>query len=491
MGLEVAAITATISAFLTTTVVGSVTVGQILLTVALTGAQYAMAALQRPKRPPGVDQSIKQTVRVSDPPQRRVYGEVQTGGAIFFYETRGSYLYVGFALSTGIIEGVTEFRINGKKFRIDAAGNALDAPFLRSNGTIYVKVSVRNGTDDQAIDPILAADFPELPASFRQRGVATVVVRAHYGTSRDMHDEIYGSGGGFECLFTVKGARVYDPSDPMQSRDDPATWRWSDAATLCIADYTRHERFGRVSPDRIEWESVAESAVRDREPVGLKGGGFQQRYTINGVVDTSQTPRDIITAMLTANRGRAVPGPDAIRFLSGKGREPEFTISDDMVTGAVELRTTAARAQLINRIKTEFISPDREWQSGNGPVLDFDDWQAADGAIFEHTIQLPFTGTHQRAQRLAKAYALDARYGRYLNMTCSLAALPAIAGAVCRVSLTWLPAADGLYQIEAAEFDERLRQITLRLSEHDAVIEDDWTPETDEMPFEIAPAEIA
>lgn len=493
MGLEVLAITASVSAFLSTAVIGSVTIGQILLTVALTGAQFAMAALQRPRRPPGVDQSVKQNVRQPDVPFRRVYGTTRTGGAIFFWETKNPYLYAGYAYNDGEIDGVAAFTLNGKSFRVDQFGNAIDAPFYRSDGSVFVKVSVQKGTAAQGVDPLLAAEFLTLPASFKQPGIATVVIRAHFGNNATDHDAIYGSGGQFEPQLTLRGAKVYDPRDPGQSRDDSTTWRWSDTASLIIADYMRWRGGARVDPDRIDWDSVAESADRDEQLCGLKGGGWQKRYTINGVVDASQQPREVISAMLTANRGRIVMSGRMVRILSGMPRAPIGTLHAGMVIGAVEYRGSSPRSALINRVRTEFVAPDREWTTANGPVLDEPDFQAMDGAIYEQSITLPFTDTHQRAQRLARAFMLDARYGRYLTAEVGIEALPFYvenAGQVIRVDIDWLPVAAGLYVIERVDLALAPTRLVVSLSEYHDDIEDDFIPDRDEQPFVIAPAAL-
>lgn len=491
MGFEVAAIGAAISAALSTTVVGSITVGQILLTVALTGAQLALAALMRPKRPPGVDQSVKQNVRQPDVPQRRIYGMIESGGAVFFYETVKPLLVVGYAYHVGEIDSVVSFKVNGKPFRIDSGGNALDAPFFRPDGSVFLRVSVRNGAVNQGADGRILAAFPTIPASFRQRGTATVVFEAHYGLNRDQHDELYGNGGGFEPKLVIKGARVYDPRDPRQLRDDATTWKWSDTASLIIADYIRDPKFGRVPPDRIDWNSVARSADRDEQPVGLKGGGWQKRFTINGVVDTSQQPAEVVRSMLTANRGRVVMTGGLMRIISGGSQpDPVMTIHDAMVTGKVEARAASARSNLVNRVKTEFIAPDREWSTANGPVYDRPDLQDIDGAIYEQSILLPFTESHQRAQRLAKAYLLDARYGRYVSCECSLETVLLEAGDIVRIELSWLPSASGLYSVERAELNDTLTGVSLSLSEYSPEIEDGWIPDQDEQEFEINPAEV-
>lgn len=493
VGLAISLLTAG-SSFGSLTIAGfsAAQVTGFLLTVALTGAQFAMAALQKPRRPPGVDQSIKQNVRQADPPQRRIYGGTPSGGAIFFYEAVKPYIYVGYAYNSGRIEGVQSWRLNGKAFTVDPSGNALETPFRRADdGFVFVKTSFRNGSADQVIDPIIDADFPSIPDTFRQRGAATIVLKAHYGGNRDEHDAIYGSGGAFEPIPTIKGARVYDPRDPSQSRDDASTWKWSDTASLIIADYIRDPKFGRVPPDRIDWDSVARSASRDEEPVALKDGGWQKRYTINGVVDTTQKPSEVVVSMLTANRGRVVMTAGRMRIVSGGSQsEPVMTIHDGLIIGQVEARARTARANLVNRVRTEFIAPDREWQTANGPVYDRPDLQAEDGAIYEQPVTLPWTETHQRAQRLAKAHLLDARFGRYLSCQCSLEAVLLEAGDIVQVDLTWLPEASALYTVEKAEIIEGFNGVSLSLSEYSDEIENGWNSAADEQPFELAPAEV-
>lgn len=494
MGLEVGAIIAASSAFFSTTIVGSFTVGQLLLTIALTGAQYAMASLQKKRGIGGFDQSIKQNVKQADAPQRMVLGAARLGGAAFFYETKNPWLYAGFVYHAGQISGVKAWYINGKPLMVDGAGRAVSGSFRRADGTVLVTVSFVPGSAGQAMDAQLAADFPSLPASFRQRGHARAVFKCHYGSGRDEHDAIYGSTGQLDPLGELYGAVVYDPRDPAQDRDDPATWKWSDTAALLIAHYLRSP-FCKIAADRIDWTWVAASANRDDEPVALKAGGWQKRYTINGVIDSSQPPETVIKSLLTANRGRLIQTGRKLRIVSGGAQPPAgqrniMTIDDSMITGGVEFRSAAARAQLINRLRTEFIAPEREWTTANGPVLDFPDLQAEDGAIYEQSIQLPFTESHQRAQRLALAFLLDARYGRHATLAVSLAGLELEGGDLVQLSLSWLPAAEGLYVVERADLADGGNSIALSLSEFSDDIENGWIPDQDEQPFEIAPAEV-
>ena len=88
-----------------------------------------------------------------------------------------------------------------------------------------MKFSFRNGTRTQAIDPILAAQFPELGAGFRQRGVATLVVEADWGADLDEYQLLWGSLGRPNPTLILRGVPVYDPRDPTQflpaDPDDP------------------------------------------------------------------------------------------------------------------------------------------------------------------------------------------------------------------------------------------------------------------------------
>jgi hypothetical protein len=109
---------------------------------------------------------------------------------------------------------------------IDSNGLATSVPFS-DGGNVYLKVSFRNGSINQAIDPIIAADFPSMPATFRQRGHATLVMRAHYGFGSgfqeqdDDHKRIYGDQGLLQPLTRFRGAKCYDPRQSGHVLDDP------------------------------------------------------------------------------------------------------------------------------------------------------------------------------------------------------------------------------------------------------------------------------
>src|SRR5690606_38031483 len=135
------------------------------------------------------------------------------------------------------IDGFENLFINGHTVFIDQDGFATSVPF-RDGDRKYIEVSFRRGTLDQSVDPIIARDFPDMPATFRQRGHATIVIKAHYGfgsgfeAQYEDHKRVYGDQGALQPLVRYRGARVPDLRRGGVSLGDPSTWVWSDNAAL-------------------------------------------------------------------------------------------------------------------------------------------------------------------------------------------------------------------------------------------------------------------
>ncbi len=456
--------------------------GQILTTFVLTGAQMALGNATKKKRPvrAGVsDAGDKQSIRSSTAPQRRIYGRALVGGAVFFLETKAPYLYQGYLLAAHEIDGIDEVRVGANRVYLDASGNATNVPY-NTGATSYLKCSIRNGTAAQAIDPVITADFPTIPSTFRQRGHATVVVKAHYGASRDEHDKIWGQG--FNPLFVVRGAKVYDPRKPTHIIDDPTTWEWSATPSLCIADYLRNEYGGDLHYSEIDWETVKAAANRDEESIPLKNGGFEPRYTLNGVIDYDKDPYSVMQAMLASNRGLLVYIDGKLSLFSGGPKDPVATIHEGVILGGFEYRGQKPRKELLNLVRTQFVSSDREYQLANGPLYQRTDLQTLDGQTLQSSLDLPFTISHRTAQRLAKTHLLDTRLGRSLAVKVSLDLLHITAGDIVRVDLENFPVANGLYSVEETSFVDGFTALQFTLAEYSSDIFV-WNAANDEQDF--------
>jgi len=477
-----------VGALLGTTIIGSITVGSLLTTVALSGASFLLNSLLAPKVQSGAlaDQGLKVNSRDPVPPQRLILGRALVGGSFFFLEKKPPYLYYGLIIANHEIEAVEEVRLSNKDVAIDVNGFATVVPYATATEK-FAQFSIRLGTDDQLIDPILAVDFPELPSTFRQRGMATVVCKFDYGGTAAQHEAIWGSAQP-SPLFLVKGTKMYDPRVPTQDANDESTWEWSDNASLCQAWWLTHRKGGRRSWDQIDLDSLRVAADNDDVPVFFKMVGSEKQWTVNGAILLTEEPFDVINNLLTANLGMLIWHDGKYSFISGGPRFPTWTLNDNSARGDIELRHDRPRRDLVNTVDTVFTAPDREYQLANGPTIDNATYITADGEVHRITARLPFTASHTRAQRIAKVLLESARRGKLLSSSYSIDALRLSASDIINIESVAAFGADDTYRLMSMKLNENFEwEISAEQWSNDNWL---WSPATDERDFILAPVEI-
>ena len=406
-GVEVIA---AISAIASTAIfVGGPTIGSIALSVALTVGTTLISAAMAPDAPSFDDNTrvngpeSRYTTRQSSPPKRDIYGTAHVGGAIFFEEIKPPYLYRGYAIAAHEIDGIEAIYVGTERLSFLALpANVILTPQAVDDQPAFdqnLQVSIRLGTTDQTIDPLLSADFRHLDESFRQQGVATVVVRCDFGADEDEHRELWGSGDP-KFFFLVRGRKVYDPRKIGQIVDDETTWEFENNATLCQTDYIRQPHGGRIDHTRIDWERIAESADYDDDLCGCKDGTLIRRYTVDGLSARDQSPADVISSMLTANGGTLVQDGGMIWIDSSQPRDPCVTIYDDLMVGGIAYRNDKPKRDLVNTTQSRFVADEREFTTADGPVLEDADLIAEDGEPLTGTLTLPWTRDYRRVERL-------------------------------------------------------------------------------------------
>jgi len=476
-----------LGSILSTTIIGSVTVGQVALTVGLSGAAYLLNSANQNTGGRVADAGIKQTLQDSIYDERLIYGRAMIGGRILFYEVKPPYLYVMLEIASHEIDGIEQVQINGNVVTFDNTGAANSANFV--NGTTpYVYMSVRKGAAGQAIDPILAADFAELPSTYRQQGHACVVMKCYYGSSADDHNKWWGSS--FPTfLFLVRGMKALDPRDPTQSVSDPTTWKWTNNASICIAHFLTYARGMNRAWSVVDIDSLKAAANHDDEGISLASGGVERRYSINGVINPNSAPGDILQTMLTANVGDLIWSNGVYKIYSGVAKDPVWTLNDDSARGDMEVRVTRDRASLINLVRTTFYASDREYQSSNGPVIQNAAYAAADGEAHETTLDLPFTSTATMAQRIAKITLERSRYGKQITRRENIQALRLDAADIVNIEVAHLSALGGIFKANSLAFDPDTFEVEIIAEEFNPAIYA-WSV-ADEQPFTLAPATLA
>lgn len=482
------------------------TVGFLATTALSIGLSFVSAALSHKGQGPITSDLQSQTpteqrlsTRQAAPNKRIIYGRAFVGGALFFEECKPPYLYRGYMLCARKINAVRGVQIGNNRLafasldpgQIVSPLGLLEQPDYPSK----VQISVRLGDPDQAIDPLLARDFPNLDASFRQRGIATVVVRYELTNNTDTNRALWGASGAANTFFIVDGVSVYDPRDPLQNRDDETTWKFSENATLCQADFIRSSYGGRVDPNKIDWDKIAEAADYDDDPIACADGTFIPRYTVSGLLTLNQKPYDVLKSMLTANRGTVATGNGKIWIASAKPRDPALCIYDDLFMDAVQVRNEKLKRDQINILQTRFVVDDRDYTLADGPILKRDDLIAIDGEQLVGTLDLAWTRDYRRVERLQKAFMDSSRLGKAMTTTIDLRALveakQELIAENALVASELFQAANGTATIGNVAFVNDFAALQVSLVETDPDIERDWIASRDEKPFTIAALDLS
>lgn len=455
--------------------------------------------------------SIKYNERQPIPSKRIIYGTAQVGGALFFEAVKPPYLYQGLLICA---EPITAFRkmwigTTEISFASGLTPNTILTPIAVTGQPNYpgrLKVSVRLGSATQTIDPLLAADFPNLAASFRQMGIATAVLRYHFGADQTEFTALWGQVQRPNPLFLVDGVAIPDPRNPGHITSwDPnspsslaaarATWSFSNNAALVQNHYLTQRYGGRIDPARIDWSKLAAAADWDDGLIGCLDGTFIKRHTIDGVVTLNQSPSEVLQGMLRGNRGFVLQSAGKSWVSSSLPRAAVATIHDGLLTGPVDYRAAKPKRDLVNRVKTEFVANDREYQTTVGPVLTRTDLQALDGEILDASLSLPFTMDARRAQRLAKAFMGTNRLGAQITCRCDVRLLADAAdelvGNAVNFSSVLFAQANGQYLVTEWSFVDSYSSIEVSLVEYDPTVETDYTAAADEQSFVLAPLNVS
>lgn len=293
--------------------------------------------------------------------------------------------------------------------------------------TDVVRVSKHLGYASQTADSDLAAESTEWTAEHRLRGVAYMYIRLKW-------DSTAFPTGMPSPSAVVRGRKIYDPRT--------ATTAHSNNAALCILDYIRNASFGLgAADDEIDFDSFISAASICDEPVAVKAGGTQARYTCDGVIDLAQRPDDIIEQMLTSCDGRLVYSNGRYRLHVATWDAPAWSLDEDDLRGEMRVRPKTQRAALFNKLKGTYIDPNQRWEPADYPPQTNAAWAVEDGGeTITRDLALPFTIDPSRAQRIAKIVISRSRYSMTVEMPCKLTAMPVAVWDVVEVtsaSLGW------------------------------------------------------
>ena len=271
-----------------------------------------------------------------DIPVPVIYGFRQVGGIVFWAETgsdNNQYLWVGYALSEGPIEGIYQLSIEDEDITVpdmltalnSGAQYTLNKPGSRYSGKcvfqfwpgIY-KPNVRDLTtgDFPGNKQHLLANSPTWRRSENvMNGVAVLMARYEWRkqvTQDDVDNNPFG-GGIPNIKVTIMGKRVQSlsPNSPARNLEyDQAeaygsnVVRYSTNPAEILYDYLRNPRYGKGMKNReLDYDSFSIAAAKFNEGVGYAPGLAGPILTCNYVLDTNSSLMSNVKTLLQGMRG--------------------------------------------------------------------------------------------------------------------------------------------------------------------------------------------
>ncbi len=365
------------------------------------GGLAAGIGVRQAEQVSAVDSGVFLNVTGSDQPLPVIYGTIRTGGLQVFGPrlTNGDQtLHLVLVWCEGEIESISEYQFN-------------NVDYLNSRFSGLYEFHDHFGTDAQAADANLVSRVTEWTTDHKLSGCAYTYIQL-LGNK-----EVWRSGVP-TISVKIEGRRVYDVRDQ--------TVKFSNNPALCIYDYVTNDRFGLgMTAAQIDTQSFIDAANHCDElvsiPDGAGGSTTQERYTCDGILDTSIRPPENVRQLLSSCNGRFVQRGDVWSLLIDQVETSVFSLTEDHIVGEWRIMPPQF-ADKFNRVTAHIVDPDQDWKP-NQAIADSPTFRTADKEVLlEQEIALPFTRNYYRAQQMAGILLKQSRSRMRVSFKATLAA---------------------------------------------------------------------
>lgn len=357
-----------------------------------------------------------------------IYGRAMVSGPLVYAVSDASNrnLHLVIALAGHEIDAVEAVYFN------DALGSDPE-------WSAYSSITTHLGTADQVADPDLVAAGLGWTADHRLAGVAYLYVKLIY--SRDVFPR-----GIPNIKALVRGKKLYDPRTGLTE--------WSQNLALAVRDYLSGS-YGLSSTDaEIDDTALIAAANICDEAVTLAAGGTEARYTVNGVLDTGNTPRANMEALLSGCGGALTWPAGRWTLHVGAYESPVLSLDEDDLAGAVQVRARVPRQDLYNAVKGTYIDPLQGYQPVDFPAVTNSTYATQDGAQIFRDVALPVTTSSATAQRLCKMMVEKSRQGITVQAAFKLSAFKAATWDNVTLSISALGWSSKVFKVTGWQFNE-------------------------------------
>lgn len=352
------------------------------INLALSAAAKALAP--KPKSIGLPDQKQTITARQPNATRKLVYGETRIGGTIAHLESTNDdrYLHIVIVMAAHEVDAISEIYFDDTSLVV--SNNVVTSGRYDGLANIYTvtKGSLANIPASLISDTSWTSDHVLTDQAY-------IYLRMEYNA------DAFPTGLP-NISAIVRGRKVYDTrsSATIFSRN-PA---------MILRDYLTDSTYGLgVTSAEIDETSFVAAANICDETVALDGGGSESRYTLDGRVDTGDTPKSIIEDLLTAMNGALYYVNGKWTVKAGAYTTPTVTLDENDLAGGINITTAISARDSFNAVKGQFVSTETNFQPSDYPEITSATFESEDNDERRYiNLDLPYTTSSSMAQRLAK-----------------------------------------------------------------------------------------
>jgi len=392
----------------------SATALTVLGAVVLGGSMVLMMSMT-PKIP-DLNALLNRGTNIRSPISSRklIYGKAKVGGTYVFISEGNNnndrkFLYLIFAMASHECLSFDRLFIGTEEVTVNASGVVTAPSRYYPGGETRAEffTDMLASSTSQTLNAKFSTNT-DLTVSDHFKGITVLQTILTY-------DQETWASGIPQITAVVSGKNdIYDPVT--------STTGFSDNPALCVANYLMSDLGLGLSTDDIDWTSVATAKAICDEMVDLDTSPVTQekRFVCNGVIDTQNNIKTNIESLLTSMAGFMTVEGGLYKIFAGSYRAPTQTINERDLISGYQIQTKNRVSEQFNLIRGIMTSEESDWQPTNYPEVTNATYVASDGQVLEKTINLNFTDSSARAQRIAKIYLEKSRQQYQINMQVNL-----------------------------------------------------------------------
>ncbi|MBS4049067.1 MAG: hypothetical protein KG075_22170, partial [Alphaproteobacteria bacterium] len=352
--------------------------------------------------------------------RKLVYGQARVSGPLVNVQSTSNndYLHMVVPLAAHQVEAINDVYLD-------------DTLSTDSKFSGLVRIEKYLGSADQAASATLISESGgKWTSNHRLRGIAYLYVRLQWNS------DVW-TNGVPSIKADIQGANQIE--DPRAG--SPSLISYTRNPALLIRHYLKDPVYGLgCADDEIDDDYFISAANICDEQVEIADTGSpaetENRYSCDGVIDTANTPKEILQELLTSCGGRLVYSGGKWRLYVASWDAPSLTFDEGDLAGPISIQTRVSQREAFSAIKGVYVSPKNNWQASDYPAIKSETQREALG-LADHRYNdhdLPFTISSSTAQRLAKIELLKAKQPISVETIFKLNALKFQAGDTIRLT---------------------------------------------------------